>query len=159
MAFLLLSLWFQAGWFLAVAGRESYLLITCLWVGASYLWQWHKARQRLREMGLLAMLGLVVDQSNIAIGIMDFEQAWLPVWMVCLWLLFAWYASHFVDAFTRWPSYWLCLLVAVSATFSYYAGSALGAVILASPFSALVLFLQWLIIAKFMLHLRARRKA
>lgn len=159
MAFFVLSLWFQAGWFLAVAGRESYLLLTLAWVGMSYVWQWRHQSQTMLSMVAFALFGMALDQANIYFGILDFSQTWLPVWMIGLWLLFAWYGSHFVAAFAHWPKRWLCLLVATSATLSYYAGSALGAVSFESMrLSLTVLFGQWLIIAQLMTVLLMRKR-
>jgi hypothetical protein len=103
-----------------------------------------------REMPLLLALtavGVLIDSAMAASGLISFRpDEWIsltplvPVWLICLWLMFATTIYHCLD--------WLngrmllaVLLAAVAGPLSYWAGAGLGAATLPdSPLSTLLAY-------------------
>jgi hypothetical protein len=142
---------FQVGWFSCVLGGSNGALLATPLILAAHLWLIVPKAQRLRELRWLAgflALGMVVDGSlALAGGYGPTEgpsgwQAWLPlpVWLWCLWPLFASTVHHALA--WLWRHQWLAAAGgAISAPLSYYGGAQLAGIPLADwllPTQALI---------------------
>ncbi|NVD06372.1 DUF2878 domain-containing protein [Vibrio sp. JPW-9-11-11] len=139
------STWFQILWFVAVLGRESWqwlalLLVTTTWV-ASYV----AARFNLYRSGLILVIGVVVDYLNMSLGLFSFSSSFIPLWLIALWGIFAWYAFYLYPIVSRFPLWSVSMVGGVAGALSYLAGAKLGAVsfgLSTLPMLA-TLFVQW----------------
>ncbi|MGR5166546.1 DUF2878 domain-containing protein [Vibrio astriarenae] len=146
-AVVIISVWFQAIWFLAVVGRESTLivLIVTLILGGCLA-------ARLYQIGwiglsLLVGLGFTVDTLNTFLELLQFQTPWLPVWLLCLWLAFALYAFVLLPQLNRFPKWAVLCVGGLGGSLSYLAGLKFGAV--TTTFSTKsfvsVLFVEWVL--------------
>ncbi|KPM76169.1 DUF2878 domain-containing protein [Cobetia sp. UCD-24C] len=142
---------FQLGWFCCVLGGSTVALLATPLILAVHLWLIVPMGERLRELRWLAAfvaLGMVVDGSLSLAGgytITSDTPGWahwlpLPVWMWCLWPLFASTIHHALR--WLWQRPWLAAACgAISAPLSYYGGAQLASVTLADwllPAQALI---------------------
>lgn len=119
---------FQIGWFTCVLERSwiavgvtaLILLVHGLYVRAPR-WEW-------LAVGLITCAGITQDVVLIQLDVLRFDtHPWPPLWMLCMWLLFATTLNHSM----RWLAdrWWLAsLLGAIAGPLSYLAGERLGAV-------------------------------
>ncbi|MGQ4275775.1 DUF2878 domain-containing protein [Pseudidiomarina sp. E22-M8] len=118
--------WFDLVWFSTVAGRSEWLPMALPIVAVQiYLSSTRQGFNWLLYVQLL-VLGLVLESTVIALGILDFTGGWLPLWLIALWLGFAAMVTTTLD----WLSgrYILAALVGVaSGPLTYAIGSRLGA--------------------------------
>ena len=115
---------FQLGWAVCVLGGNllavSYTLIALL-IHQCYLVE-NKSEWKL--IGLVALVGISWDSLLVFSGFILYPDAvWLvlPVWMLCLWLLFATTFLHSLN----WLAGYLYLAAGMAAIFgpmSYWAG-------------------------------------
>jgi hypothetical protein len=142
---------FQLGWFSCVLGGAWVaLLVTPLILAAHLGWVVPQARRarELRWLGGFLALGMVVDGGLTLAGGYSLPATapdwthWLPlpVWMWCLWPLFASTVHHALH--WLWQRPWLAAIGgATSAPLSYYGGAQLADVTLADwllPAQALI---------------------
>jgi len=132
---------FQLGWFCCVLGGSIVALLATPLILAVHFRVIVPRYQRLRELRWLAgflALGMVVDGSLALAGgygsteVPSEWQAWLPlpVWLWCLWPLFASTLHHALAWLWRHP--WLAAACgAISAPLSYYSGAQLAGIALA----------------------------
>lgn len=124
---------FQAAWLATVLGAAHGLP----WLGpvavlAAVGLHLVQTRQRGPELGLLlaaALLGLVFEHALLSAGLIRYpgDPAWVPLWMLALWPLFAttlnvslaWFKPRLVLA---------ALAGAVAGPLAYAGGAALGAI-------------------------------
>lgn len=155
---LLTSLWFQSLWFLAVLGRESWqwwtLILVLLTSVLTLRWRW---QPWLWCLGI-ALLGIVLDSVNLLAGLMVFTSPQLPIWLMVLWLAFAWYSWWLLPVLQGHSKLLSVPVAALAGALSYLAGAQLDAVML--PFgkslTAMVLLCEWSILLAFMLWLRGK---
>lgn len=149
MRLILASVWFQVCWFIAVLGTDRWQWLMATLVALTVIYS--VARQKVRPLILLALtcVGTGIDSLNIYFGILVFATPYVPLWLACLWLIFAWYARQLSAVLLRMNVYFLMTAGGLAGAFSYLAGSKLAAVVLMTPawlgFS--VLILEWMLIS------------
>lgn len=146
---------FQAGWFACVlsaaAGRPWIGVLAVLVAVAVHLGQARRPYPEVRLIGASIIIGLVVDSTLVALGLVSYPtgsyplglSALAPYWIVCMWALFATTLNVSLRWLTgRWPL--AMVLGAVGGPLSYLAGARLGAMNLLQPTPALAaLALAW----------------
>ncbi|WP_423185885.1 DUF2878 domain-containing protein [Alishewanella sp. d11] len=135
---------FEVCWFLLV-----YFQQLAFWPVLLYLlyglWQLPSRNAQL-AVALTAIFGIVVDSLLVFSGILSFAQlAWLPLWFVLLWGIFALALVEVMSRFLTKP--WLAaLLGGVGGPLSYIGGAALSDGVMSFPagiWSYVVLTLVW----------------
>ncbi|MFL9609478.1 DUF2878 domain-containing protein [Methylobacillus sp. Pita2] len=155
---------FQVGWFICVYGAANHLPWIALLVMMVVLsWHFHQATQwqvELKLIVLFSLTGALLDQLLLALQLVSFPAsvwpgAWLPPWMLCLWILFA----TTLNVSLRWlkPYYWLgVILGAVGAALAYKAGEKLGAIHLHGEWALMAIAINWSLAMPFGLYLARR---
>lgn len=127
---------FQLGWFACTLGGNTVALVTTvailtvhlLWVGS-----WAKEKQLL---AVTFFLGCAIDSFLGNMHILQFHQnddsRILPLWLACLWLIFATTLRHSLD-WSRRHKLAGAALGFIGGPLSYYAGGQLSGVVLAQP--------------------------
>ncbi|QIA62926.1 DUF2878 family protein [Vibrio astriarenae] len=145
---IVISVWFQCVWFLAVLGRETmfYYLIPFICLGLYLIAKLY----RIQWSPLVALLfvGLLVDSCNQALGLLEFSTQWLPSWLLALWVAFSLYAFVLLPQLNRFPKWAVLCVGGLGGSLSYLAGLKFGAV--TTTFSKLffvsVLFVEWVLL-------------
>ncbi|MDD7804858.1 MAG: DUF2878 domain-containing protein [Endozoicomonas sp. (ex Botrylloides leachii)] len=140
------ALLFQAGWFICVLGGNTLALISTVLIvtiHVIFITEWKKERELLF---VTLVLGSAVDSFLGNIGVLSFyhDSLLLPLWLACLWLLFATTLRHCL-AWTGRHKLAGALVGAIAGPMSYYAGSQLSNVELSLPLwkSMLILSVIW----------------
>ncbi|MDU9394780.1 DUF2878 domain-containing protein [Pseudomonas sp. zfem002] len=139
------ALWLQAGWWGCVLGARYPGLLLGVLVGL--LIHLCLCRRRIVEVRVLLMIGLagcVLDALLGAVGVFDFAQRPLPVWLALLWLVLASGMRHSLAWLGR--PVWLALLCGlVGGPLAYLAGARLTGVglPLGMVVTAMVLGMVW----------------
>ncbi|MFM8541392.1 MAG: DUF2878 domain-containing protein [Nitrospira sp.] len=157
---------FQAGWFTCVlgaatdhgwAGPLAYIIYL-----ASHLWHLPDPARYLRFCTVVGFLGLAIDSTLGAVGIITFHASplpgWVcPPWLTALWMMFAGTLPLSLNWLTERPRL-AALLGALGGPASYYAGASLGAIDLYNPSvtSLLILAVVWGILMPALLRLKNR---
>ncbi|WP_263081833.1 DUF2878 domain-containing protein [Endozoicomonas sp. Mp262] len=146
---LLNFLLFQIGWFACVLGGNAIALLTTLAVLAihfGFVSHWKKEREVLATT---LLLGGSIDSFLSHLGIITFpgDSLLIPPWLACLWVLFGTTLRHSL----LWTSRYKlagALCGAIAGSLSYYAGSQLTDVQLATPLwiPLLVYAIVWLLL-------------
>jgi hypothetical protein len=136
---------FQVAWFAAVLGGS---LAACV---AFALLLWHaagrgKARADCTIAAICAALGLGLDTTWIYLAVLDFHGAVVaPPWIVVLWAALGVSLNHSLSFLVARP--WLgAMLTALAAPFSYWAGAALGGVVIANDAWLAVIAVAWFVV-------------
>ena len=138
---------FQVGWLVCVIGGNLYALsYTVLALLLHSIW----VLERKSEWQLIALITVVgclwdilMTQTDLIV-FADPVFAGLPVWLACLWILFATTFLHVLAWFRR--HLWVAAIAAaVFAPASYWVGVQLGGAIFAAPvlISLLVMAIGW----------------
>ncbi|MGO0305825.1 DUF2878 domain-containing protein [Endozoicomonas acroporae] len=144
---------FQLGWFACVLGGDQIalaaavivLFIHLLWIG-----NWHKEKQIL---ALTLLLGCAIDSFLGNLEILKFNSQLddagriLPLWLACLWLIFATTLRHSLD-WSRTNKLYGAILGFFGGPLSYLAGSKISDVTLAQPLwqTLLILAIIWAVV-------------
>ncbi|MBY8315938.1 DUF2878 domain-containing protein [Vibrio fluvialis] len=147
--FLLISLWFEFIWLLAVLGQERLQWITIGVVTATMAFTALRLPVALERVILIATLGIALDYANLYVGLFSFTFLHLPIWLMGLWFAFAWFASFAVQAVSHLPNFYVSIGTASGGALSYWAGYRFGAVQfeLSVFWSVLALFLEWFVLS------------
>lgn len=146
--FIAISLWFQCLWVLAVVGsyNAQYItlglaIFTLLLTKAATDFPWIK-------FFFIATLGILIDHVNIQLGILDFQQSSLPIWLISLWLVFVWYAYFLYQVIQGYSFFLISTCGAVGGSMSYLGGEKLGAVSFSVDFNIAMtaLTVEWFVI-------------
>jgi hypothetical protein len=141
---------YQLAWFaviLAAARGHAWLgTAAALLVTVAHLWMRREALD-FRLVGVAAVLGLVIDTTLAATGLVHYASAGsLPIaphWMLALWLAFATTLNHSLRWLMRRPIA-AAMAGAVFGPLAYLAGERLGALTVPSPATALpMLAVSW----------------
>ena len=135
---------FQIGWLVCItSGNYAALSYTVLAV--AFHWRLFKpAKREWWLIMLVTVIGGCWDWTMSGFGFLVLADPVLPLWLVCIWILFATTYQHGL--------YWLqgkpvlaALLAAVMGPVSYWSGSQLNEVALGEPlvFSLIVLAIGW----------------
>jgi len=126
---------FQLGWLACVLGGNAYALIYTPLALAFHHWFVLQRTNEWRMVALVAATGCLWDALMAFSGVINYVDAnfiGLPIWLICLWLLFAttfhhslcWLANHL----------WLAaVFAAVFGPISYWAGSQLSSADIGLP--------------------------
>jgi hypothetical protein len=149
------ALWFQIAWFSCVLGREDWMLLTAALIAFHYA-AVSNIRLELRRVLPSAALGIGVDFSLAVAGVYDFGDAFFPLWMVCLWLVFPTVlprAMTFLSA-----TWWRPIVLGAIAPANYLAGAKFGAVALplGDVTSMMILVPLWMIMLPLMVRFSQR---
>lgn len=161
---------FQIGWFACVLGAAyGYPLLGPL-VALPVLGL-HLLRQtdRATEITLIlaaTVIGSIYDQTLLSLGLVGYNTgiwnaAWLPIWMITLWVLFA----TTLNVSLKWMhgSYALASLLGfIGGPLAYWGGEKLGAMQWLQPLELLIaLAVGWSILMPILVRLAAhiRQKA
>ncbi|WP_257266421.1 DUF2878 domain-containing protein [Endozoicomonas sp. ONNA2] len=141
---------FQLGWFacvfggnqIALAAAVMILLIHLVWIGS-----WQREKQIL---ALTFLLGCAIDSFLGNLEILKFQSQLdggsriLPLWLACLWLIFATTLRHSLD-WTRTHKLYGAVLGFFGGPSSYLAGSKMSDVTLAQPLwqTLMILAIIW----------------
>lgn len=126
---------FQSGWLVCVLGGDFYAILFT--VPALLLHQWLVLdnRREWQLIGVIVLCGCLWDVTMAWFGVIRFADAMpvgIPLWLVCLWLLFATTFLHSL----LWLRRYLWLAVPLAAVFgpsSYWVGANLTEAELRSP--------------------------
>ncbi|MGX9418310.1 DUF2878 domain-containing protein [Vibrio sp. RC27] len=145
MRVFIISVVFQILWFVAVIGRERYewallLVVTALWL--VLLWQ---GRKEIKLLFFFAALGIGIDMVTHSIDILVFDNSAFPIWLVSLWLLFAWYMVFLLPMLKKVPRATVPILFMVGGVFSYAAAMKFSAFTTSYslPITFSVFAIQW----------------
>jgi hypothetical protein len=161
MKFKILNLMmFQLGWAICVLGGNlmavAYSLVALL-IHHRYVLQ---SKSEWKLVGFIVLVGITWDSLLVFFGLIAYPDAvWfsLPVWMVCLWILFATTFMHSMAWLSNYS--WLCVFVgAVFGPISYWAGVELSeASFGGSPIMSMVVIAAgWAILFPIGLHMTGR---
>jgi hypothetical protein len=163
MKFKILNLvMFQLGWAICVLGGNlmavAYSLVALL-IHHRYVLQ---SKSEWKVIGFIVLVGLTWDSLLVFFGLIVYPDAvWfnLPVWMVCLWILFA---TTFMHSMAWLSGYsWVSVFVgAVFGPMSYWAGVEFSdASFGASPIMSMVVIAAgWAILFPIGLYMTVRFK-
>lgn len=138
---------FQSGWFICVVGGDVYAIVFT--VAALFIHNWLVLSSPVewKLISIVVLVGCLWDVLMAQTGVISYGDPTLfgiPVWLVCLWLLFA---TTFMHALF-WMNQHLALAVIFAAIFgpaSYWAGSKLTDAELGLPLmtSLLIMAVGW----------------
>jgi len=135
---------FELCWFLLVFFQQ--LLFWPVFLYLLYgLWQLPSRNAQIAVL-LTAILGIAVDSIMVVTGVLSFAQmAWLPLWFLLLWAIFALALVEVMSKFLTHPG--IAFVVAgVGGPLSYIGGAALSDGIMSFPagiISYVILGLVW----------------
>lgn len=119
-------LWFDLVWFSTVAGRNDWLWVAIPVVVVQIFLSSTRQGFDWWLYTKLLILGLILEGSVVALGILDFAGGWLPLWLIALWCGFAAMVTTTLD----WLAGRYCLAAVIgvaSGPLTYAIGSRLGA--------------------------------
>ncbi|EPF7650992.1 DUF2878 domain-containing protein [Vibrio vulnificus] len=153
MALILASAWFNLVWFLAVIGTEQWQWVTLCFALMTLGYQYRVDPKTWKATLLIAVVGCLVDSLNQYLSIFQFTSTFLPVWLLSLWVVFAWYAYHLKRILLRFAPFYVLTAGALGGCLSYYAGYKLNAVTYGYSvlITASIVFLEWAIITLFII--------
>jgi len=128
------ALAFNVAWFFCVLGGSKVAIVVTILVLAAHFYFISNNSREISLVILVVALGIVMDSVLIRAGVLISANgsSWPPVWLLCLWAMFAtllshsmkWFQSHLPVAF---------LLGGISGTLSYAAGTRLTDFALREP--------------------------
>lgn len=145
MKVFLASTWFQLCWFAAVLGTYQWQWVTLFLTLATLLYCLKTDASSLKSIGVIVTVGLVLDMLNQQLSVFVFPTLWLPVWLLCLWVLFSWYAYQLKSILYRFPKTYVSVVGGLGGTASYFAGYKLQAVEFGFSVGTtlMILFVEW----------------
>ncbi|MCL9774360.1 DUF2878 domain-containing protein [Vibrio methylphosphonaticus] len=145
------STWFQCLWFLSVVGQERFQWFGLILAILTIITTYRGLSLCLRDVVVIALLGLILDSLNVMTNVLIFSVPALPVWLVTLWLAFSWYANFLRSTLMQYPILYVSLIGGAGGALSYLAGNKLDAVVIgySLPLTMMILFVEWLAIIWF----------
>lgn len=142
---LIISTLFQLVWFAAVLGKEAWQWLVLIGVTCLILVTAAREEFTWRNWLILTMIGIVIDSVNIKFGLIAFDSAYIPIWLVALWAAFCWYALFLGKVLSHYPLWIVSIVGGLAGALSYLAGYKLGAVSLgfSMPVAFVLFFVQW----------------
>lgn len=126
---------FQVGWFLCIIGGN---LAAMVYTAIALLFHRQFIFSHRRQWYVLlsiAAIGCLLDIALVHAGIISFENAdvfGIPIWLICLWLLFATTFEYCLGWLKRYL--WLAVvLAAILGPSSYWFGASLSDASIATP--------------------------
>ena len=141
---------FQVGWLVCVLGGNAWAIGYTLPALLLHAWLVSENPAEWKMIGAAVAVGCLWDISMAKGGIITYADATLvgiPLWLICLWFLFATTFMHCL----LWLSRYHLLAIALAAVFgpaTYWAGAGLSDAVLATPLlaSLAVMALGWAIL-------------
>ncbi|MCR9883456.1 DUF2878 domain-containing protein [Vibrio alginolyticus] len=160
MKVFLASTWFQLCWFAAVLGTYQWQWMTLFLTLATLLYCLKSDASSLKSIGVIVTSGLVLDTLNQQLSVFVFPTPWLPVWLLCLWVLFSWYAYQLKSILYRFPKTYVSIIGGLGGTASYFAGYKLQAVEFGFSTGATLamLFVEWCVMMLLILKVYGNEK-
>lgn len=148
MRIFLISTWFQVLWFMAVLGQGDWVSWLVVSVVITFVLSCRYQGLPIWSCFSIAILGVIFDSVNSLIGVLVFDDQYIPVWLVLLWAGYAWFAFQLYPLIRDYLRGGIIFVGAIAGGLSYYAGEQLGAVMFGfDPFSSvLVLMIEWAIV-------------
>jgi hypothetical protein len=149
--FLAITLGFNLYWLLAVWGQFDYIwllimmLVACWWI----------FRGSWRFAIIAAITGISMDVLLSYVGVYQFEENVIPLWLILLWLGFASFVWLLRNVIRNYSPYVLVVVGSIGGTISYWAGFRLEAVSwpMGIPVTVMITLLGWLIYSMILLLL------
>ncbi|SJL83309.1 DUF2878 domain-containing protein [Vibrio palustris] len=153
---LVISIWFQALWFMAVLGQTEWQWGSTALLGVTLVASLKCNQSRWRWWAGVTLIGIVLDSLNTLLGLFQFTTAVIPIWLMVLWGAFAWYSWYLMPIMTRWPRPIQVLGSGLSGSLSYLAGAHWQAVELpqGQVISVIILILEWAILIQYLIWKR-----
>ena len=153
------AVWLQVGWWACVLGAERPWLLWVVPMGvAVHLYLCPHRAAEARALLLVGLLGGALDSTLGALGMFDFDDKPLPLWLALLWLVLACGLRHSL----AWAGkrFWLGALAgAVGGPLAYVAGARLAPVELplGAVSTGLLLAPIWALVLPLLVRIAARR--
>lgn len=149
------ALAFQIAWPVCVLGGDLVAVTTTMALLLAHLLVLRRWRTELLFVCSAGVLGFLFDLALLRVGLLQTESALQPLWMWCLWILFAATIGHSMQWF-RQHLLIGALFAGVFAPLSYNVGSRLSEIDLMSPqwLTLLLIGLGWALVfpALLLLH-------
>ena len=152
------ALTFQVAWLVCVLGGSVIAVAITLVVLFLHLKDVSNFRREIVFVLQVAVIGFLCDTALIQTGVLMTDSYLPPLWLTCLWLLFATTAGSALRLFLRRP--WLSALAgAVFAPLSYFAGARLAGIDLMNPawLALMLIGLMWAAVFPFLNWLYKRQ--
>ncbi|WP_131107529.1 DUF2878 domain-containing protein [Pseudomonas sp. Sample_10] len=153
------ALWMQAAWWACVLSeRHPWLLLPVAAGLLVHVAACPRPREEATTLVCVAMAGCALDAGLGALGVFDFAQRPLPLWLAVLWLVLASGLRHSLT-WARHPIWYGALLGMCGGPPAYIAGASLAGVGLPWGTLGTVLLLAplWAVWMPLILRLAARR--
>ena len=153
---------YQIGWLVCVIGGSVYAVAyTCLALLIHYRYIWEQ-KSEWHFISLLGLSGCLWDILIVKSGIIEYGNPWLlgiPIWLICLWLLFATTFLHCL----YWLNQYLRIAALCSAIFgptTYWLGMRFTDAMFttALPVSLMIMALGWSLLFPTGLYIARRYK-
>ncbi len=160
MRVFLASTWFQLCWFIAVLGTYQWQWLTLLLTLTTLVYSWRWDVFPIMRIAIIAITGLALDTLNQQFSILIFPTPWLPIWLVCLWVIFSWYTYQLKSTLQRVPLIYVSVISGIGGAASYFAGYKLQAVEfgLSTGITLSILYLEWCALMIFILKVDRNEK-
>ncbi|WP_104047812.1 DUF2878 domain-containing protein [Vibrio jasicida] len=160
MRLFIASTWFQLCWFAAVLGTYQWQWLTLVLTLLTLVYCWRVEPFTLKSVAIVVFMGLVLDTLNKQLSVLLFPTVWLPMWLVCLWVLFSWYAYQLKSILYRFPKNYVSVVGGIGGTASYFAGYKLQAVEFGfnTSITLAILFVEWCLVMLLILRVYGNEK-
>lgn len=115
---------FQASWWAAALWNQYASALIACFIAIHFLLS--PTRRSDAQLLLVAALGMSVDQCLAMLGVLEFEQAYIPLWLVLLWGSFALCLHHSCRWLNKLKLWQVALLGGIFGSLSYVAAINLG---------------------------------
>ncbi|MGP8304649.1 DUF2878 domain-containing protein [Vibrio sp. YIC-376] len=145
MRVLVASTWFQICWFAAVLGTYQWQWLTVCLTLLTIAYCILSNATSLKGIAIVTAIGLALDSLNQQFTLLIFQTVWLPIWLLCLWVVFAWYARQLISVLHRFPKIFVSIVGGLGGGASYFAGYKLHSVEFGYSvnLSLVILFIEW----------------
>ncbi len=151
---------FQIAWLLCVLGGSLVALPVTLTVVCLQLWLAEQRRLYVHYLAVVTLIGFVCDLMLVNIGVLQLGSGLQlqPLWLLCLWPLFATTVPHALRMFHHRPAI-SALGGGALAPLSYFGGSRLAGVELMSPtwLALVIIAAAWALVFPLLISLYCRR--
>ncbi|WP_394129651.1 DUF2878 domain-containing protein [Shewanella maritima] len=133
---------FQLVWWLGVLYDNQYLWLSTTVIAVHVLLSKQKQVDVITLLAC-AIIGISIDGMLVLSGVFHFAQS--PIWLMCLWCIFALSLNYSLAAFKRLPTLLQATLGGVFGALSYIAGAKFEAVSFPLDLflTSILLFLIW----------------
>ncbi len=129
---------FQVGWLVCVLGGNTYAIAYTLAALALHHWLVMEHPVEWKLIAGVVLAGCLWDVSMARGGVSTYADGGfigIPLWLICLWFLFATTLMHCLLWLSRYPAL-AVVLAAVFGPATYWAGASLTDAVLTAPLAA-----------------------